>query len=270
MKKYKFTLELTKEELKQYDSEDAKQWTFKRMFNKADIIKALDEDIKEQEKLYDDLSAKGKEMEAAIHTVKKRMYETIKGNVNIRTIFPFPKTGEWSYQLTIYDDEIIRLEALHEYGADTWEGIGGVLPEDPDSVYLLDEAKPKYISTNEYAKLHKVEPVTVRQWIRRGKLRKVKFINGAWSISEMALPSTERGYESRYYINLKDNFVVSDEYKLLEDFDKLYITQNKNNKKKYILEIDYKNGSSKEIEVDSVLKEKIEHLLISSDNVEAK
>ena len=40
-----------------------------------------------------------------------------------------------------------------------------------DAAYKLISVKPKSFSVEDYAKFYKVEQGTVRQWIRRGKLR---------------------------------------------------------------------------------------------------
>ena len=54
------------------------------------------------------------------------------------------------------------------------------------------------LSVDEYAKLYEVEQVTVRQWIRRCKLRTVEKAGKEWRISELT-DVPKRGFEPAQY-----------------------------------------------------------------------
>ena len=46
-----------------------------------------------------------------------------------------------------------------------------------NSIIIVEE-KCLYLSVEEYAKVYDVKPTTVRQWIRRGKIRNAKKLEG--------------------------------------------------------------------------------------------
>ena len=52
--------------------------------------------------------------------------------------------------------------------------------------YILLSVKCNYLSVSEYAKLYNVTEVTVRQWIRRGKIRSAKKQGRDWIIPDIA------------------------------------------------------------------------------------
>lgn len=68
-----------------------------------------------------------------------------------------------------------------------------------DQIFPLVYIPARMLSVDEYAKLYEVEQVTVRQWIRRCKLRTVEKAGKEWRISELTdLP--KRGFEPAQYI----------------------------------------------------------------------
>jgi len=67
-----------------------------------------------------------------------------------------------------------------------------------DEEYTLIEVKCDYLTVEQYAILHEVTDTTVRQWIRRGKLRTAKKEGNSWLIPTLADKPT-RGFESATY-----------------------------------------------------------------------
>ncbi|HPR94455.1 MAG TPA: helix-turn-helix domain-containing protein [Syntrophomonadaceae bacterium] len=82
-----------------------------------------------------------------------------------------------------------------------------------------------YLTVEKYAAMHNVEPVTVRQWIRRGKLRHAKKNGRDWLI-----PDTEdkprRGFTSVQYVVENGEHIESDEFPLLAVSESIFIVQN--------------------------------------------
>jgi hypothetical protein len=116
----------------------------------------------------------------------------------------------------------------------------------------------------QYAAMHEVEPVTVRQWIRRGKLRHAKKNGRDWLI-----PDTEdkprRGFTSVQYIVEKEAQIESDEFPLLSLCESIFILQDENNKTKFICYLNnYKNKFNSKLELTRSEVERLEHTIIES------
>lgn len=87
-----------------------------------------------------------------------------------------------------------------------------------DQIFPLVFIPAKMLSVDEYAKLYEVEQVTVRQWIRRCKLRTVEKAGKEWRISELT-DVPKRGFEPAQYRwrgrtleNLPEGFDFLNEY----------------------------------------------------------
>lgn len=121
-----------------------------------------------------------------------------------------------------------------------------------------------YLTVEQYAALHDVEPVTVRQWIRRGKLRHAKKNGRDWLI-----PGTEdrpgRGFTSVQYIVEKDAHIESDEFPLLAACETIFIFQDESNKNKFTCYLNnHKNKFRSELELTRSEVERLEHTIIES------
>ena len=75
----------------------------------------------------------------------------------------------WVYELEYqYDEFSLNIEHYKEYKL---EEDGGFRSGKLDAVYKLISLRPDSFSVEQYAKFYEVEQGTVRQWIRRGKIR---------------------------------------------------------------------------------------------------
>ena len=70
------------------------------------------------------------------------------------------------------------------------------------------------MTVDDYAKINGIEPVTVRQWIRRGKLRTAVKIGGEWRIPEIT-DTPSRGFTSVRYYNNGRLFILPQNYHCL-------------------------------------------------------
>ena len=77
--------------------------------------------------------------------------------------------------------------------------------ETKNEEYTLLKKECKYLTVEEFSNLRGISGVTVRQWIRRGKLRYAKKIGGEWFIPETA-ENPSRGYCDVEY-ELLDNTI---------------------------------------------------------------
>ena len=95
----------------------------------------------------------------------------------------------------------------------------------------------RFLSVSEYAKLHEVLPVTVRQWIRRGKLAGIKKVMGEWMISELSLPDTNRNYSSHVYWWNDYLESLPTEFSYLNDYKEIMISQDEDDKTIFIISL---------------------------------
>ena len=121
-----------------------------------------------------------------------------------------------------------------------------------------------YLTVEQYASMLGIEPVTVRQWIRRGKLRHAKKVGRDWLI-----PDTEdkprRGFTYVHYVVEGESKIESDEFPLLALCDSISIFQDQNNKRKFICYLkNYKTNFSSELELTRSEVERLEHKIIES------
>lgn len=121
-----------------------------------------------------------------------------------------------------------------------------------------------YLTVEQYASMLGIESVTVRQWIRRGKLRHAKKNGRDWLI-----PDTEdrpqRGFTSVQYIVEKDAKIESDEFPLLSACDSISILQDQDNKSKFVCYLNnYKTKFKSKLELTRSEVERLEHTIIES------
>ncbi|MGE5474532.1 MAG: helix-turn-helix domain-containing protein [Ignavibacteriales bacterium] len=124
-----------------------------------------------------------------------------------------------------------------------------------------------YLTVEQYASMLGIEPITVRQWIRRGKLRFAKKNGRDWLI-----PNTEdkpqRGFTSVEYIVEKEAQIESDEFPLLSACDSIFILQDQNNKSKFVCYLNnYKTKFNSKLELTRSEVERLEHTIIESGKV---
>ena len=139
---------------------------------------------------------------------------------------------------------------------------------DIDETFRLINYPVKLLSVEEYASITKTEQVTVRQWIRRGKLRNAIKIGGEWRIPEISDPPT-RGYTPvRYYNNSRQFLQIPKELGVLMNQQPSIIDIYQSpDRKGYIVLYDnapaiFPNRLIKEAE-----REKLELMLISNPNI---
>lgn len=121
-----------------------------------------------------------------------------------------------------------------------------------------------YLTVEQYAAMHEIEPVTVRQWIRRGKLRHAKKNGLDWLI-----PNTEnkprRGFTSVQYIIENGEHIESDEFPLLAVCEAVYIFQDKDNNNSFICLLENnKNQFNSKLDLTRSEVERLEYTIIES------
>lgn len=111
------------------------------------------------------------------------------------TSLPDPLNDWWSYSYEITDAGINLLMNHFSWSHD----YGGSYDCRRDETFVLLEVSAKLLTVSEYAETYCVQPVTVRQWIRRAKLRNVVKVGREWRIPELTEKPEARGYRSCKY-----------------------------------------------------------------------
>ena len=228
--------------------------------NKKDIISILDQKTRQIAK---------ERNEFPVHTLP--YYKAILLLLNkvileiaTRNIFSAPEG--WYYSFNISNIEAaLYLRHLCNIVSDE-NSPNEIIAEYDESFRLISYPVP-LLSVEEYASKNKIEQVTVRQWIRRGKLRTAVKIGGEWRISELTdLPT--RGYTSVRYYNNGRLFKLPSNYKCFNQ-QPLFIDILPSKEKKGYCQILLDGIPAKlsgELIPDSE-REKIELSLISTDGM---
>ena len=135
-----------------------------------------------------------------------------------------------------------------------------------DQRFVLISKSTRLLSVEEYAREYSVETVTVRQWIRRGKIRNAIKRGREWYIPELTeIPS--RGYKSALYMWYEYLYDLPEEYAFLTQYTSVIINQSRKDKSKY--EVVFSAGGIKPVikEYDTKSREKLELFLISDPRI---
>ena len=196
----------------------------------TNVDKALNRFINQREKILH-LSEKDAIHSAAFYSAFKRMTDEFIKIIEDKS-FPVLKDGLWGYYIE-YNQSIIALK-LAKYKESFYSTDEDCFPSySVIEEYSLISVEPNLLSIGEYAQNYHVDPRTVTQWIRRGKIRTAKKIGNAWMIPETA-DTPSRGYSSDgMYILNNDIRPLSDDYPFLKGIKFLSIRQDDNDKKKY-------------------------------------
>lgn len=152
--------------------------------------------------------------------------------------------------------------------------------ENKDTTFDLLHIKAKLLTAEQYAQVYGVTTTTVRQWIRRGKIRTAMKVGSEWRIPELA-EIMARGYHWGRYYRKEVLTDLPEAYSFFNDYDYVVIDQNDDRKDLFDVTFakkhDYLGWESeeemirqnyKEIQMDQKEREKFELYLISNPLVE--
>lgn len=194
-----------------------------------------------------------------------QMYDILYKEISDSMLFDVP-VGFWHYVIE-QDSMGIRLILQNVEGE-----IDRFLSYNYDVIndqYTMMQVDANLLTIEEYAKLYDVQTVTVRQWIRRGKIRTAVKYGNEWRIPELAdIPNEERGYRKAVYFWKKQIENVPENYEFIREFEYLVITQDEIDKNRYYLA--FKSSSTineKIIQCNREERERFELSLISNQDI---
>lgn len=180
-----------------------------------------------------------------------------------RNLFDAPQ--EWFFSFEISN----KNAALYlKHVAELQEAEDESILLDIDETFRLVNYPVKLLTVEDYAKISKTTPVTVRQWIRRGKLRSAIKIGGEWRIPEIIDPPT-RGYTPVRYYNRSGSFLpLPEELGLpFNPQPSVIDIYQSNDEKGYVVLFDYAPAFLPQRLLSESEREKLELMLISNPNI---
>lgn len=227
---------------------------------KEDVLSWLSGEIER----VNDKSKKDKKHSAAFYYAYTKLliefHEKISGTILFKHLEDF-----WHYTIGVSSaGAVLSLCYLPNYSIDeekrtiTLYGAGQELP--------IITVRGQYLTVEEYAAEYEVGAGTVRQWIRRGKIRTAIKVGKEWIIPELTeLPG--RGYQSASYMYNGALSDLPEEYEFLNGYTVVMINQDREDRQKFKVTV----GAGGKRPVDRVMdakeREKLELFLISRPDV---
>lgn len=249
----------------EFENAEDKLEYFKRQTSqtKEDVLRSIRLQILMTEKGF----SKDKDHSAAFYVKYRDMMKQFRDAVE-RTVL-FEQLEDWWHYSWKIDESGASLILTHITSVDFAD------PEDEDESTWFDydqeftllRLDTKLLTIEEYAESYGVGVGTVRQWIRRGKLRSAVKYGREWRIPELA-EVTKRGYSYGYYEWKNRLTDLPEEYGFMNGYSSVSISQKKDNKSEYEILFRAK-GREKIMRMETKEKEKFELMLISNPMIKA-
>ena len=179
-----------------------------------------------------------------------------------RNIFDAPDGWFYSFEIT---NKNAALYIRHV--SEIQEDEDGNVVFDIDERFRLINYPVGLLTVEQFASRSKIEAGTVRQWIRRGKLRNAIKVGGEWRIPEIADPPTRgftpvRYYNNGHFFSLPKEFGAS-----LNQHPSVIDIYKSKEEKGYIVLFDYAPAIFPQKLLTDAEREKLELMLISNPNI---
>lgn len=185
-----------------------------------------------------------------------------------RTQLPELTDNWWYYDFNIKNDGIeLNLYFCNELELDEH----GELSETTSTQeFTLLNVKCDYLRVAQFAEVHNVTDTTVRQWIRRGKLRTAKKMGRDWLIPSIA-EKPARGFKNASYHWKYLLPMIEEQFPFLKGYNCVYIFQNKNDRTEYDCILGYPGEyNRKKYTLTTKEREKLEITLIGNEFIEVE
>ena len=226
------------------------------LLTKKDLLKSIDDLLKEIEKdSKTDTAHSG-----AYYSRYTDLINRFRAKVD-KCVFP-EKLEDWWYYTYDVMETGVKLSLEHAGSCDLDdEGFPDFIWV--DTSFELLHIKAELLTVEQYAQSYGVTTTTVRQWIRRGKIRTAVKQGNEWRIPELA-EVRERGYKNVQYH--WDEFLTGfpEEYAFINDYNLVSLWQNDERKDLFDVAFSGKGKEERVIQMDQKEREKLELLLISN------
>ena len=209
-------------------------------------------------KRYEKKALTDKEHSAAFYHGLQNLLQRFSDKVNDSVLFE-QLEDFWIYTVCIsLDGAILDMEHISKIYEDKRISC--------DQEYRLISVDANMLSVEEYAQAYGVNEGTVRQWIRRGKLRSAVKTGRTWRIPELDEIS-HRGFESAVYMWSKRLEDLPEKYQFLNHYSTILINQDQNNKEMFDVAFAARGIDSKHERMDTKQRESFELFLIQQPDI---
>ena len=133
--------------------------------------------------------------------------------------------------------------------------------------FRLVAVDTKLLTVDDYANTYGVNTGTVRQWIRRGKIRNAIKLGNEWRIPELTDMPT-RGYQTGIYMWMEYLKNLPKEYEFFRNYTTAMFNQDSIDKNKFRITFVAQGVKPKDIVCDTQEREKIELFMISHPQIQ--
>ncbi len=224
---------------------------------KEELVRAIEEHINGLRKGAGAEEKKSVKSHIAFLEFADRFLETVR-----RRKFPGNLSEGWGFMFGITEESAIV--ALQLVGSS--ELAKRVYKKDVSAVleaYILIRMEPRKLTVEDYAQLHEVNVGTVRQWIRRGKIRSAQKLGNEWRIPEFVEPA---GGKYRDGLFMWDDHLTGlpEGFEYLNDYSMAAITRVDNDTYKMGLQHASDNRLNRLVILNAKERERLELALISN------
>ena len=179
-----------------------------------------------------------------------------------RNIFDAPDGWFYSVEMTK------KNAAMYiRHVSDIQEDEDGNVVLDIDERFRLINYPVGLLTVEQFASRSKIEAGTVRQWIRRGKLRNAIKVGGEWRIPEITDPPTRGFTPVRYYNNGQFFFLPKEIGASFNQHPSVIDIYKSKEEKGYIVLFDYAPAILPQKLLTDAEREKLELMLIGNPNI---
>ena len=230
-----------------------------RLLTQSEVLQSLDDDICALESGIEPSFSK------SYLDTEIRICNKLKSKIN-SILLPNLREIGWSYRYYL-SGEGASLKLEHEYDFELDKTGSYIATSSVDCMLELVVVKSKLLTVEEYANLQKVKDVTVRQWIRRGKLRFAKKLGSQWFIPETSA-APGRGYVDVTYFVKDDELLCIGGYPSMPSGSSIQIFQDCTDKSIFDCIFEKYNNESIRLELNRKEVEKLELEIIASGKVD--
>lgn len=254
-----------------YKTEDYDFNTFKnsQMTTKEELIQSISRRKAKYEKEANTDTMRSSAFYFVLLTLLDHFQKRIEATHFLETL---PDWWVYSYDIN-HQGATLNLEHVSEVTVNEKHEISSWIA---NTSFLLVQVQTKQLTVEQFSQMYGVEQVTVRQWIRRGKLRTASKQGNEWRISSLT-DIRPRGYESAQYIWQGPLPDLPEEYEYLNNYRLATFLQDREDKTHFKIKFIPVNGGNTnlvsgtepcELLCTGKEKEKLEMLMIAHPQIQ--
>ena len=170
----------------------------------------------------------------------------------------------WYYSISVHEDGA-RVELEHANSIEVNED--GTVTVTVDQRFPLIAVSEPLLTVEDYAAEYGVETGTVRQWIRRGKLRNARKVGNEWRIPRITELPGRGGYENAVYMWYERLRDLPEEFAFLNSYACAMINRDYHDRTLFHITYAAQGVESTTVDCDVKERERIELFMISHPQI---